>query len=69
MTDLSRRQSEVLRFIRVFTRSEGYPPTRQEIADHFGFASPNAAAEHVKALAKKGAIRIAPHKSRGIVVV
>jgi repressor LexA len=44
----------------------GYPPTRAEIARILGFKSANAAEEHIKALARKGAIEIIPGASRGI---
>ncbi len=42
------------------------PPTRAEIAQRLGFRSPNAAEEHLKALARKGAIEIVSGASRGI---
>ena len=44
----------------------GYPPTRAEIARALGFRSPNAAEEHLRALARKGAIEMIPGTSRGI---
>jgi len=44
----------------------GYPPTRSEIAGEMGFKSPNAAEEHLRALARKGAIEMMPGTSRGI---
>lgn len=42
------------------------PPTRAEIASHMGFRSANAAEDHLKALARKGAIALTPGTSRGI---
>ena len=42
------------------------PPTRAEIAKELGFRSPNAAEEHLKALARKGVIEILSGTSRGI---
>jgi len=66
---LSTRQAEILDYIRRFTRSEGLPPTRAEINRHFGFASPNAAQSHLRALEKKGAIRINAGLARGIVPI
>ena len=63
---LTPRQQNVYDFI-VKTMSElGYPPTRAEIARALGFRSPNAAEEHLRALDKKGAIRMVPGTSRGI---
>ena len=44
----------------------GYPPTRADIAKELGFRSANAAEEHLRALARKGAIEIIPGTSRGI---
>lgn len=66
MEKLTKRQSEVLALIRNHIDDTGYPPTRAEIANALGFKSPNAAEDHIKALAKKGAIEIVPGASRGI---
>ena len=63
---LTPRQSEILDFIRDAVKRTGMPPTRAEIATMFGFRSPNAAEEHLRALAKKGAIEIASGTARGI---
>lgn len=63
---LTARQQNVYDFI-VKTMGElGYPPTRAEIARALGFRSPNAAEEHLRALERKGAIRIIRNTSRGI---
>jgi repressor LexA len=66
MIKLTKRQSEVLEVIRQNIGETGYPPTRAEIAETLGFRSANAAEDHIKALAKKGAIEIVPGASRGI---
>ena len=63
---LTARQSEVLELIRSHISDTGYPPTRADIASELGFKSPNAAEEHLKALARKGAIEMIPGTSRGI---
>ena len=63
---LTQRQSEILDFIRNEVKRTGLPPTRAEISATFGFRSPNAAEEHLRALAKKGAIEIASGTARGI---
>ncbi|WP_353978956.1 transcriptional repressor LexA [Salinicola endophyticus] len=63
---LTARQQNVYDFI-VKTMTEfGYPPTRAEIAKALGFRSPNAAEEHLRALDRKGVIRMIPGTSRGI---
>ncbi|CAG0995920.1 repressor LexA [Rhodocyclaceae bacterium] len=66
---LTPRQREILDFIRNTHEVLGAPPTRAEIAGAFGFASPNAAEQHLKALAKKGAIILDPRSARGIRLV
>ena len=66
MDNLTPRQAEILDLIRQHIRDTGYPPTRAYIANELGFRSPNAAEEHLKALARKGAIEIIPGTSRGI---
>ncbi|PTU73363.1 transcriptional repressor LexA [Pseudomonas mangrovi] len=66
MLKLTPRQSEILEFIKSCLEANGYPPTRAEIAQQLGFKSPNAAEEHLKALARKGAIEMTPGASRGI---
>lgn len=66
---LTPRQQEILEFIRNTLEVLGAPPTRAEICSAFGFASPTAAEDHLKALAKKGAIVLEPGSARGIRLV
>ncbi|WP_413736144.1 transcriptional repressor LexA [Sodalis sp. RH21] len=66
MKALTARQQEVFELIRDHISQTGMPPTRAEIAQRLGFKSPNAAEEHLKALARKGAIEIVSGASRGI---
>lgn len=63
---LTARQQQILSLIRSHIQDTGFPPTRADIANEFGFKSANAAEEHLKALARKGAIEIIPGASRGI---
>ena len=63
---LTTRQAEILDFIRDTVKGTGMPPTRAEISTMFGFRSPNAAEEHLRALARKGAIEISSGIARGI---
>jgi|TARA_B110000971_G_scaffold206594_1_gene229985 repressor LexA len=63
---LTARQAQILELIRQYIGETGYPPTRAEIAKELGFKSANAAEEHLKALARKGAIEMIPGTSRGI---
>ncbi|GAB4288256.1 MAG: transcriptional repressor LexA [Thiohalomonadaceae bacterium] len=66
MHDLTPRQAEILELIRQTVEETGIPPTRAEIAEAFGFSSPNAAEQHLRALARKGVIDMVPGASRGI---
>ena len=63
---LTARQEEILNLIKTNIRATGYPPTRAEIANELGFKSPNAAEEHLRALARKGVIEMIKGTSRGI---
>jgi len=63
---LTARQQEILDLIRAQIQRTGFPPTRVEIAQALGFRSPNAAEDHLKALARKGAITLTAGASRGI---
>ncbi|WP_077531596.1 transcriptional repressor LexA [Vreelandella utahensis] len=64
--NLTPRQQQILDLIREHVHSTGYPPTRAEIASTLGFKSANAAEEHLRALARKGAIEMVKGASRGI---
>jgi len=66
MKALTSRQQQVYDLIRDHINQTGMPPTRAEIASQLGFRSPNAAEEHLKALARKGVIEIVSGASRGI---
>lgn len=65
-TALTPRQKQILKFISEFIEKHKFPPTRSELAKHFGFRSPNAAEAHLRALEKKAVIAIEPGISRGI---
>ena len=63
---LTARQQQVFDLVRQAIERTGYPPTRAELAAELGFSSANAAEEHLRALARKGVIELAPGASRGI---
>ena len=63
---LTPRQQQILELIKQHIENTGYPPTRAEIANELGFKSPNAAEEHLRALARKGVIEMISGTSRGI---
>ncbi len=66
---LTKRQEDVLNYIKDHLSEHGLPPTRQEISTALGFRSANAAEEHLKALRRKNAIVMIPNASRGIQIV
>jgi repressor LexA len=63
---LTARQQQILDLIQSAIERSGAPPTRAEIAAELGFRSPNAAEEHLQALARKGVIELVGGTSRGI---
>lgn len=66
MTDLTRKQQQILDFIQKWQRTDGATPTFQEIADQFGFRSLNSVTEHVRLLRQKGALATEPGKARSL---
>ncbi|MDH3693804.1 MAG: transcriptional repressor LexA [Gammaproteobacteria bacterium] len=69
MQSLTKRQTEIFEMIRNFIDKSGMPPTRMDICAHFGFRSPTAAEDHLKALERKGVINLQSGMSRGIQLV
>jgi repressor LexA len=63
--NLTPRQLEILTSIRDYSRSNGYSPTMQELADQLG-VSKVTVFEHVGALVRKGMLRRWPHKARSL---
>ncbi len=67
---LTKRQSDVLNFIKNCISKESLPPTIQNICHKFGFASTNGVSEILKVLELKGYIkRISKGAGRGIIVI
>ena len=67
--ELTERQEQVLDFIKSRIKQFGLPPSHIEISQAIGASSSKAAADHLKALAKKGFIRLHADTSRGIQVL
>jgi len=67
--NLTRRQRQILEFIKARFQRSGFSPTIAEIQEKFEFKSPNAVQEHLKALENKRCIRRTPNKWRGLEVV
>jgi repressor LexA len=66
---LTSRQKQILKFISEFIEKYKFPPTRSELATHFGFRSPNAAETHLRALEAKSMIGIERGAARGITLL
>ena len=64
MTELTKRQQQVLDFIQSAQRAGEPAPTLREVAAHFGFKSSRAAADHLDALKRKGAVQADAGKAR-----
>lgn len=65
---LTSRQGQVLAFIDGRQRESGFVPSIQEIANHFGFKSPNSVRQHLRLIEKKGQIHRLPGRSRALVL-
>ncbi len=65
---LTKRQQELLDFLRQHYRETGIMPSTREIQQHFAFASQTAAVSHLKALEKKGVIQRLPGKARALIL-
>ena len=63
---LTRRQSEVLDFLRSYIVDNRYAPSFEEIAEHFQFQSLATVHEHLSNLERKGYIKRSPNESRAI---
>jgi len=63
---LTKRQQEILDFIRSEIAGHGYPPSFREIGAHFGIKSTNGVKVHMTALEKKGYINRESRLARGI---
>jgi len=58
MQPLTPTQTRVLEFIAQHIVEKQRPPTRREMAQHFGWASDNAAETHIQALQRGGYIAL-----------
>lgn len=66
MKELTRRQEEVLTFIKAFIDEKGFPPSVRDVTNHFNLASAAGAHKHIKALVKKGFLAKDDFLSRSI---
>jgi len=66
---LTKRQKEILDFLEESLATNGYAPSYEEIADHFGLASLATVHEHLENLQEKGYIRKGYNRSRAIELI
>ncbi|MGH2373576.1 MAG: transcriptional repressor LexA [bacterium] len=66
---LTRRQSDILTFIRRYTESHGYPPSVREIGQAMGVTSSSTVHSHLAALERKGYLRRDPSKPRALEIL
>jgi repressor LexA len=67
MHQLTKRQEEIVEYLRLAQRKTGIMPSTREIQHYFGFASQTAAMSHLRALERKGVIQRLPGKARAVV--
>ena len=65
---LTEKQAKVLSFVSNHINTVGFPPTVRQVASYFG-VSAKAAHDHMRAIAKKGYLRLFPGSARGMEVV
>ena len=68
-TKLSKRQQDILDFIKSEVRQKGYPPSVREIGEAVGLASSSTVHGHLARLESKGLIRRDPTKPRAIEIL
>ncbi len=66
MIELTKRQEEILDFIKTFMVKHGFPPTIREIGEALGISSPATIHAHLKNLETRGVIRRNDTKNRAI---
>jgi len=69
MQKLSKRQLDILDYIKDEVRQKGYPPSVREIAEAVGLASSSTVHGHLARLESKGLIRRDPTKPRAIEIL
>lgn len=68
-TELTKRQDDVLKYIKKYVAKHGFPPATREIGAALGLTSPATVHTHIKKLIQKGYLRTTKSKFRTIEVV
>ena len=66
---LTKRQREILDYLCTYTEDNGYAPSFEEIAEHFGYHSLATVHEHLSNLERKGYIKRSYNESRAIEIL
>jgi repressor LexA len=66
---LTKKQEQILNFLKREIRQKGYPPTVREICDAVGLSSTSTVHAHLDSLEKKGYIKKSPTKNRSIEIL
>ena len=64
--NLTKRQHEIYEYVRGFLDENGYAPSLEEIAGHFGLSSVATVHEHLENLQAKGILKRDPNRSRAV---
>ena len=67
--ELTRRQKEILDFLKHFVMGRGFPPTLREIASHLGVKGPRGPQKALRILERKGYLRRVPGGSRALEII
>lgn len=66
MSPITKRQKEVLDFIKIYKKKNGYSPSLEEIKRHLGLSAVSTAHHHVKALESLGFLSKEENQPRAI---
>ncbi len=69
MSQLTKKQKQVLDYITEFIQLNGYAPSYREIAEYFGLSSTATVHDHVRALEDKGLITSTHNAARSLELV
>ena len=69
MKELTRRQQQILDFIRREQEAGGVTPSFKDIADHFGFSSVTSVADHLRLIRQKGFLAGEAGKARALKLI
>ena len=69
MRSLTKRQEQILEWIKRFIQKQGIPPTRAEVAYGVGLKDASCVGPHLQTLAEGGWIQLLTKKNRGIRVL